>query len=141
MVERADLSRISTLYSEHSDVTLALANFDAGGRIITMTVGGAVVQAISEPEGEVGEALDLTDVTIDTSSWFYPEMMIEAIKQNLRTRQGEIVQALISLGVTGIDLPGGEPAAATPFTFPAAPAPAPPQPPPAPPQRFPPPRR
>jgi len=112
MPDRSDLPRIQALYSENADITQALAAFDAGGRIINMTVARLDDAAPwpAEEGGEIGVE-QAGAVTVDTSTWTYPPEMVEAIKRNLTARQETIKQELINFGIGGIQL-GTEPAAA-----------------------------
>lgn len=83
MVDRNDLGRVQTLYAENGDIGQALANFEAGGGIVRMTIGP-------------------TEVTIDTTDIEYPPQMVEAIKAVLMQRQHAIVEELEKLGLTGV---------------------------------------
>jgi hypothetical protein len=94
MVDRTQLARVNALYGENRDIDAALHDLNsAEGRINRMTI---------DPSG----------ASIDTSSWDYPAMMVEAVKGNLAARQLEIKQELEALGVTGIEVPEVEPQAA-----------------------------
>lgn len=96
MVDVSDLQKVMMLSSEKQNISNALTQFDSGGVILSMSVG---------PRPPAGEPLfsGMGGIPVDTSGMQYPQAMVDAIKQSLVQRQGEIEQQLQALGVTGME--------------------------------------
>lgn len=97
MVDRADLPKINTLYSERAIITGTLKMFDEGGRIVAMTV--------NKPRNEGENIMFGPSITVNTERMQYPAQMVEAITGFLHGREEQIKQELTALGVTGIEEP------------------------------------
>jgi len=98
MVDRADLQRASMLYEELRTIDMALANFDAGGAIVAMTVSAG--EETFPPTGP-GPGGPRTTVTVPTGALQYPQQMVDAIKAQFEARKNAVAQELTSVGVTG----------------------------------------
>lgn len=91
-VTAGNLDRIRRLYGERTSIIAALAVFDAGGRILGMTVGPPA----GEPDSEHPE---LSPVQLRTGWATYPAPMIDAIKSQLTQRLQAVNQELTEMGV------------------------------------------
>lgn len=80
MPELVDLLR------DYEEVTRVITAFDAGGRIVAMSVA-------SEHNPALGG-------TVSTRDMFYPQSMLDTVKTNLTTRRRTLAGELAKLGVT-----------------------------------------
>ena len=94
MVDFAHLSDATALMNEITNIGTALDNFDAGGRIIAMTISGPQTGDTPNPT---------TSIAIPTAFIDYPPQMVDAIRAALDARRDEITQQLSDLGVTNVD--------------------------------------
>ena len=85
MVDRTQLDQVNELYGEQATITRALSVFDAGGRIVELTV-----------------ATPADSVMVSSEYMSYPGPMIASIRQQLEQRQVVIRQELTNLGITGM---------------------------------------
>lgn len=85
-MDRASLDKINILIGELQSVDQAIAVFEGGGRIVSLTVASAMNQ---EPA---------RSVLVQTASMDYPSQMVEAIKGYLSARAGAIRKELEGLG-------------------------------------------
>jgi len=88
MVDRSDLPAVQRINNELIAIEQATENFDHGGRIVNMSIGG--------PEGAI-------QVVVPTLYMEYPPQMVEAIKSLFYARKDELRQELEALGVTGTE--------------------------------------
>lgn len=82
-----DVGRATQLVDEKNRINYAIQNFDHGGRIVQMAVGG--------PQATMG-MVQLSTIYMD-----YPPQMLDSIKQLFARRLAEIQKELDELGVTG----------------------------------------
>lgn len=87
MVDINAIGRAAQLVDEKNRINYAIQNFDHGGRIVQMEVGG--------PQPNMGI------VSISTVYMDYPDQMVDSIKQLFARRLAEIQKELDGLGVTG----------------------------------------
>lgn len=88
MVDRASLSKVNDLYHEYGQITQAIHNFDNGGHIVSVVVGG--------PAGEMPAELPAEYMA-------YPPQMVAAIKTALEDRRRTITTELSGLGLRGLE--------------------------------------
>lgn len=108
MVDKADLARADELATEFGNLAQALANLQAGGKIVGMVVAFSPTQP---PEAQI-------TMGISTTYMDYPAPMVDAIKAFIAQRQSAITDELTSIGVTGLT----PSSAASAAPAPAAPA-------------------
>lgn len=88
MVSKNDLSRANELAEQYLAIKQAIVNLQSGGQIIEMTISGASPHP---------------NITVPTAYMSYPEQMVHAIEGLMTTRQEQINQELVGMGVQ-IDL-------------------------------------
>lgn len=84
------------LYAEASIIKAALQQLDNDGAIVGMTIGR------KPPEDDAGGPFRAVGVQVNTSRMTYPQQMVDAIRQFMQARQGEIEKQLADMGVTGV---------------------------------------
>lgn len=107
MVELADVSQAMALKSELQSISVALDNFDKGGRIVAMSIAPPLPQPAEPPEGAPPvppppALLPPVGVTVSTVDIDYPPQMVASIKQALTQRRDAIAKQLAGMGVTGV---------------------------------------
>jgi hypothetical protein len=95
MVDLADVQKLTQLYEELRQIEAAIANFDAGGTIVAMTISGG------PPDLPALEVSTRVPISIATADIAYPATVVDAIKTALAARATEIDAELNGLGVTG----------------------------------------
>jgi hypothetical protein len=98
-----DLSILTVLYQERTQIEAAIENFDAGGTIASMTVTGGAPPPPPEPppppqEGEppapppppMPMPMMRMAVTVSTLNMTYPQQMIDAVKGQLTARRDKL---------------------------------------------------
>lgn len=92
-----DIAKVNALSGEKRAIQVALETFDAGGRIVAISVGHAPV------EGELPRPTALImGGAVPTMYIDYPPQMVDSIKMSFRTRLSAITDELEELGVTGV---------------------------------------
>lgn len=102
MVELADLTNAARLKSELQTLDLALANFAAGGRIVSLNVAGPLPDPLPEPLPSI------FGVPVSTIDIDYPPQMVTAITTALQQRRAAIAKDLADMGITGLDQPSAQ---------------------------------
>ena len=99
MVDRADLSTITSIYDQLGLIDRALENLSEGGRIIAMTISGPDV-----PQPEPGQPPIFGGplaVIIQVGDIDYPPAMNDAIREALMQKEDRLNSELSEMGVTG----------------------------------------
>lgn len=91
MVDMADIVTVQATQHELDNITRALEILDAGSARITYSTFATPI------DQEPGQS-----VQVDTSFIAYPEQMLTAIADQLRSRQSQLSEQLDQLGVTGV---------------------------------------
>jgi hypothetical protein len=116
MADPVDLSLLTTLYTERTSIEAALDNFDAGGTITSMVVGGPPMPPPPTPPEPGTPPIPpempvlRTPVMVSTINMTYPQQMVDAVKGQLTARRDAInadIQTVLSGGT-----PHGTPTAA-----------------------------
>lgn len=90
-----DVQRVNQLVNEKQAIQRAIANFDAGGRIVSMS--------IAQPQNGGAFPVPLAAAATVTTNYIeYPPQMVTAIKAALDGRVKAIEAELNQLGITGI---------------------------------------
>jgi hypothetical protein len=97
MADRANLTRITQLYQESSEITQALDNLANGGVIINMTISGGPLTPPSPGEPPTMRI----PASLSTIGIEYPPAMTAGITAALQARIGAINNELATLGITG----------------------------------------
>lgn len=104
MVELTQFQNAATLVEEFKSIDVALANLEAGGRIVSMNV--------APPEGELPEGAPqpppMPGAPVSTRTVDYPPAMVAAIKTALGQRQDALAKQLTDMGVTGFQARKGK---------------------------------
>jgi hypothetical protein len=90
MVDQSNIAQVVRLNEEYGNIVRAVANLDAGARILTMVVGAPENDQMQQP------------AVVQTQYMTFPAQMVEGIKAQARTRVNEIRSELAELGVTGL---------------------------------------
>jgi hypothetical protein len=90
MVDRTDLNAVVRINNELIAIEQATENFQHGGRIVNMAVGGP----------------DAIQVIVPTLYMTYPPQMVAGIIELFKARKLELAQELAELGVTNVEVEG-----------------------------------
>lgn len=101
MVDRADLAKANQLASEYSQISMAISNFDNGGRITSMIVSPPIPAGPPPGPPALGGS-SLTAANVRTDYMTAPPQMIATLRTLFAQRQQEIYDELAAMGVTSI---------------------------------------